>query len=951
MSSSDLQATQELLVEILTEELPALPFLKEWGNIAHKWEQALAQFHIQAPCELHYTPRRIAIYSRAFPTHTAAQIQEFFGPPLAIAFIDGDRSKGLSKAGLGFCKKAGVIDSALGELERVGFLAKNGDCCGDSALITTQGKSLESPCKAPFLAQKSCREQLSLESTFEKTQNKDSSPQAESLLQVVEKDGKQVLYVRKTQAGLESRQVLGEVVVAFIRSLHFGKSMRWGDAQEGSGSESFIRPIRNIMILLDSSAIDSALGSHSGDFVDFRATADHQSSSAPKSTKSTISPTANPRILGDNRGDIEKSASSSLRDTAEAVARQSTQTSTQALESTFDNANAKTQKARSPQIFGQQSKAATLLHRSYTPKQQDLLESTFDNAAQEMCAKEAWVQITGLDDYLHKLKNGGVILSADERKQRILEQIQALESTFSLQVELDSALLAQIVAITEYPTALLGGFDERFLALPEEVIITSMKEHQKYFAVRKNGRLYNGFIVVANALCDEFSAIISGNERVLKARLSDAEFFYRNDCATPLDKKPLASIAYVDGLGSMLDKTNREEIIGAYLARLYGLDSAIITQALAYAKADLLSEMVGEFPELQGIMGYYYALAQGLSHDIAQAIKEQYLPNGEDSALPSSKISAIVALSGKLESLLGLFSIGTIPSGSKDPFALRRAANGVVKIALEWNLAFDVKQILGDMARICAYDISQENLARLQEFIIERLESILDIPAQIFRSASRGTSADLCTIASNAKALESLLVRDDREALMAVFKRVANITKDIMGDSACGLESWIASSRCVDRQPSLISLRGSQNHDSSSTILESQNESKKQAQGEKSASSSLRVLRQQGEVAASFFSKAESTNTQAILQSLDTSLLTPPESALYNKLLSLNLPALTHPQHKLDALFSLKEELEVFFASVLVNDEDPALRRNRKSLLYAIYAEFCTIGDLKELAI
>ena len=942
MSSSDLQATQELLVEILTEELPALPFLKEWGNIAHKWEQALAQFHIQAPCELHYTPRRIAIYSRAFPTHTAAQIQEFFGPPLAIAFIDGDRSKGLSKAGLGFCKKVGMIDSTLGEqFDKIENFVKGTD--RESANLPQNFQNLQSPTANPRILGDN-------RGGFENSAQ-DSSPQAESLLQVVEKDGKQVLYVRKTQAGLESRQVLGEIVVAFIRSLHFGKSMRWGDAQEGSGSESFIRPIRNIMILLDSSAIDSALGSHSGDFVDFRATADHQSSSAPKSTKSTTSPTANPRILGDNRGDIEKSASSSLRDTAEAVARQSTQTSTQALESTFDNANAKTQKARSPQTFGQQSKAATLLHRSYTPKQQDLLESTFDNAAQEMCAKEAWVQITGLDDYLHKLKNGGVILSADERKQRILEQIQALESTFSLQVELDSALLAQIVAITEYPTALLGGFDERFLALPEEVIITSMKEHQKYFAVRKNGQLYNGFVVVANALCDEFSAIISGNERVLKARLSDAEFFYHNDCATPLAKEPLASIAYIDGLGSMLDKTNREEIIGAYLARLYEQDSQQITQAIAYSKADLLSEMVGEFPELQGIMGHYYALAQGLSHDIAQAIKEQYLPNGEDSALPSSKISAIVALSGKLESLLGLFSIGTIPSGSKDPFALRRAANGVVKIALEWNLAFDVKQILGDMARICAYDISQENLARLQEFIIERLESILDIPAQIFRSASRGTSADLCTIASNAKALESLLKRDDREALMAVFKRVANITKDIMGDSACGLESWIASSRCVDRQPSLISLRGSQNHDSSSTILESQNEGKKQAQGEKSASLSLRVLRQQGEVAASFFSKAESTNTQAILQSLDTSLLTPPESALYNKLLSLNLPALTHPQHKLDALFSLKEELEVFFASVLVNDEDPALRRNRKTLLYAIYAEFCTIGDLKELAI
>lgn len=744
MSSSDSQAAKELLVEILTEELPALPFLKEWGNIAQKWEQALANTHLQAPCELHYTPRRIAIYSRAFPTRTDSITQEFFGAPVAMAFVDGDRSKGLSKAGEGFCKKIGLDPT---------------------------------------------------------------SPESIAALQTTQKDGKEVLYYRKLIAGTPSEQVLGEIVVSFIRSLHFGKSMRWGDAQEGSGSESFIRPIRNIMILLGGESI-------------------------------------NAKVDSSVRG-----------------------------------------------IFGQNFLPATLLHRSYTPKQQDLLESTFDNAAQEMCAKEAWVQITGLDDYLHKLKNGGIILSADERKQRILEQIQALESTFSLQVELDSALLAQIVAITEYPTALLGGFDERFLALPEEVITTSMKEHQKYFAVRKNGQLYNGFIVVANALCDEFSAIISGNERVLKARLSDAEFFYRNDCATPLAKEPLASIAYIDGLGSMLDKTNREEIIGAYLARLYEQDSQQITQAIAYSKADLLSEMVGEFPELQGIMGRYYALAQGLSHDIAQAIKEQYLPNGEDSALPSSKISAIVALSGKLESLLGLFSIGTIPSGSKDPYALRRAANGVVKIALEWNLAFDVKQILVDLAKECGYAISQENLARLQEFIIERLESILGIPAQIFRSASRGTSADLCTIASNAKALESLLVRDDREALMAVFKRVANITKDIS----------------------------------------------------------------MGELVGSHAQKVDSSDTSTLLEVINTSLLTQPEQALYARLREIDSAKrggkLTRSSDKLAALFDLRDVLEEFFASVLVNDEDPALRRNRKSLLYAIYAEFCTIGDLKELAI
>lgn len=730
MSSSDSQATKELLVEILTEELPALPFLKEWGNIAQKWEQALAQVHLQAHCELHYTPRRIAIYSRAFPTRTDSITQEFFGAPVAMAFVDGDRSKGLSKAGEGFCKKIGLDPT---------------------------------------------------------------SPESIAALQTAQKDGKEVLYYRKLIAGTPSEQVLGEIVVSFIRSLHFGKSMRWGEV-----SESFIRPIRNIMILLGGEPISAKVDSR---------------------------------------------------------------------------------------IFGQSFLPATLLHRSYKPQAQDLLESSCDNAAQE-----AWVKITGLDAYLDKLSNGGVILSADEREKRILAQIRAIESAHQVQVKLDSALLAQIVAITEYPTALLGRFDERFLALPEEVIITSMKEHQKYFSVYKDGRLYQGFIVVANALCDDFSAIISGNERVLKARLSDAEFFYRNDCATPLAKEPLASIAYIDGLGSMLEKTHREEIIGAYLARLWGQDSAPITQALALSKADLLSEMVGEFPELQGIMGHYYALAQGLPHDIAQAIKEQYLPNGENSALPSSKISAIVALSGKLESLLGLFSLGTIPSGSKDPFALRRAANGVVKIVLEWELAFDIKQILVDLAKECGYAISQENLTRLQGFIIERLESILDIPAQIFRSASRGTSTDLCTIASNAKALESLLKRDDREELMAVFKRVANITKDISADELVGSAQ-----------------------------------------------------------------KVDSSDIGALLGTIDTSLLTQPEQALYARLCEIDSAKrggkLTHSSDKLAALFDLRDVLEAFFDKVLVNDDNPALRRNRKTLLYAIYAEFCTIGDLKELAI
>ena len=753
--------TKELLVEILTEELPALPFLRERPNLAAKWEQALAQFSLSAcikdsaglmpdnpasqnpqppAYEIHFTPRRITIISRAFPSYTDSITQEFFGAPVAMAFVDGDRCKGLSKAGEGFCKKIGLDPT---------------------------------------------------------------SPESIAALQTTQKDGKEVLYYRKLIEGIPSDRVLGDVVTSFVCSLHFGKTMRWGDAQEGSGSESFIRPIRNIMILLGGEPI-------------------------------------NAKVDSSVRG-----------------------------------------------IFGQQGRAATLLHRSFRAFAP---ESSALDAGDCVQNPAQWVEILGVDDYLEKLAHGGVILEAKQREERIIEQIHTIEREHGVQVDLDRALLEQIIAITEYPTALLGRFDERFLALPEEVIITSMKEHQRYFGMYKSGKLFAGFIVVANALCDDFNAIISGNERVLKARLSDAEFFYRNDCATPLAKEPLASIAYIDGLGSMLDKTNREEIIGAYLARLWGQDSALITQALAYAKADLLSEMVGEFPELQGIMGYYYALAQGLPQELAQAIKEQYLPNGENSALPSSKISAIVALSGKLESLLGLFSLGTIPSGSKDPFALRRAANGVVKIVLEWNLAFDIKQILVDLAKECGYAISQENLARLQGFIIERLESILDIPAQIFRSASRGTSTDLCTIASNAKALESLLVRDDREALIAVFKRVANITKD----------------------SSVGELVGSTQ-------------------------------------------KADSSDIGALLEIINTSLLTQPEQALYARLREIDSAKrdgkLTHSSDKLAALFDLRDVLEEFFERVLVNDENLALRKNRKSLLYAIYAEFCTIGDLKELAI
>ena len=707
----------ELLIEILTEELPAIPFLKEWKNIPTKWKQALQKQHIDAECEIYFTPRRICIFARDFPLQTQDIVSEFFGPPLQIGYIDGDRLKGLSQAGIGFLKKANITKEHL----------------------TT-----------------------------------------------ITKDNKEVLYAKRILSGVPSKQIIVEVVVEFLDSLQFGKSMRWG-----SNQKSFIRPIRNILILLDKTHITT-------------------------------------------------------------------------------------------KAFGQQGYAATLLHRDFGGE---------------------WVQISSLDCYLKSLQNGGIILDYEQRKSLILSQIQHIEQQHHIKVEIDQNLLDEIGAITEYPTALLGHFDKQFLSLPKEVIITSMKENQRYFGVYQkhhkhdsqnncqNDCLYNGFIVVANSTTKDFSQIISGNERVLKARLSDAMFFYQNDIKTPLQSAPLAKIAFVDELGSMLDKVRREQAIGAYLAQKYNQNLDFITKALEFAKSDLLSEMVGEFPELQGIMGYYYMLAQHNDAPLALAIKEQYLPNSEHSALPSNVANAIVAMSIKLDNLLSLFSIGKIPNGSKDPFALRRAANGLLKIILEFNLEFDLDsdlQILTQGAPNTPNTPNQNlngaknsasvykafDIDLLRSFLLERLESILKLNALLFRSVAKSDTKEILRLCSNAKALELLLDRSDREQLISVFKRVANITKDMSKDTDISIDEKLLSA--------------------------------------------------------------------------------PQEKFLYEALKGIwaldSLDSLDSTSF-LERLFELRLPLEAFFEYVMVNDENLNIRKNRKALIFAIYLEFKKIGDLKELAI
>jgi len=378
------------------------------------------------------------------------------------------------------------------------------------------------------------------------------------------------------------------------------------------------------------------------------------------------------------------------------------------------------------------------------------------------------IEIGYVGDYFCKLDKQGVILYQDEREAKILREIQNIEKQNGVKVEIDSELLAEIVAITEYPTPLLGKFDEEFLVLPPEVIITSMKEHQRYFPVYKNGKLTNAFVVVSNAYTDNFDKIIAGNEKVLRARLSDALFFWENDLKNGLGIEGLKDIVYMDKLGSVYDKVKREEKIASVLADKFSADKDKLLKAVNLAKADLLTEMVYEFTELQGIMGYYYAKAAGIDEEIATAIKEQYT----DTA--SNKISALLNIARNLDTLMALFSIGKIPKGNKDPFGLRRAANYIIKIANENDIPIDIKEIINELKdNYKGLDTNQ-----LIDFIFERLYKFYDVNPSVIRSVLSTGESNLREIDKKIKLIDEMVNSQDFKELSTTFKRVANIVKD-----------------------------------------------------------------------------------------------------------------------------------------------------------------------------
>jgi len=574
-----------LLIEIGVEELPAVPLLKILKNIEKSWSDILEKNALLCEFDFYYTPRRLVLWHREFPTKQNDSEVELWGPPLQIAYNDGVATQ----AALGFAKKCGVAVESL---------------------------------------------------------------------QTKPKGGKEFLYYHSVVEGKKSATLLEPMLHEWLTSMAFGKMMRWGSLKE-----EFIRPLRWLQI----------------------------------------------RFAGEEVN---------------------------------------------VELFGVKNSDITYVHKT----------ASFEPVALE-----------GYQAYFFELAANGVTLYQDKRREKILKDFSELEKRHGISIEVDASLLDEVVAITENPTALLGEFDQSFLRLPKEVIITSMKEHQRYFPVFQKGELANKFVVVSNALCDDFSKVIEGNERVLRPRLADAIFFYENDLKKGLSSEKLKDIGFMQGLGSVFDKVEREVKIATMLAKLYGQDEEKIQEAVRLSKADLTTEMVDEFGDLQGLMGYYYAKALGYDDAVATAIKEQYLPLGQNSPLPSSVFSAIVAMANKLDTLLGLFSVGKIPTGSKDPFALRRAVNGIVQIVTHYKLPFDIAQMFANLsAHYAAFDLDA-----LEQFVIERIYKAYDVNRSIITAVLSGGERDIYKISQKIEALSAIAQSEGFEEVLSTFKRVANISKEV----------------------------------------------------------------------------------------------------------------------------------------------------------------------------
>jgi glycyl-tRNA synthetase beta chain len=388
------------------------------------------------------------------------------------------------------------------------------------------------------------------------------------------------------------------------------------------------------------------------------------------------------------------------------------------------------------------------------------------------------------DDYVEKLKKAHVILNAADRKAQILHEARQLAHAQNLELIADDALADEVAGLVEWPVALIGQFDRGFLDVPQEILISTMRANQKYFALRDpaTGKLSNRFVVIANMVTrDGGRNIVAGNERVLRARLSDAKFFWDQDRKTRLEARiaQLKDIVFHAKLGTQFERVARIENLAGEIAPVVGADAAKARRAAHLCKADLVSGTVGEFPEVQGVMGRYFALNDGEDAAVAEALADHYKPQGQGDEAPTAPVSVAVALADKLDTLAGFFAIDEKPTGSKDPFALRRAALGVIRIVLDGGFRLPLVQA----ARMAGGSFPGNGawVPSLVEFFVDRLKVALrdkgvrhDLIDAVF---ALGGQDDLALVVRRVQALQGFLGTDDGRNLLAGYKRAVNILK------------------------------------------------------------------------------------------------------------------------------------------------------------------------------
>ena len=386
------------------------------------------------------------------------------------------------------------------------------------------------------------------------------------------------------------------------------------------------------------------------------------------------------------------------------------------------------------------------------------------------------------------LNEAKIEVDFNKRKEIIRQQVLSVAKTNNAEVVIDDSLLDEVCALVEYPRAFSGSFDKKFLAVPEEALISAMKLHQKYFhMVDSKGNLLPFFISVANIESTNLQVVIEGNERVIHPRLADAEFFWNQDKSVRLDQRfgELENVLFMKSLGSMAEKAKRIESLSKYIANLVGFDADTSARAGSLSKSDLMSEMVGEFADLQGIMGGYYALNDGESKAVSIAIREHYQPRFSGDKLPSTNEGLVVAIADKLDTITGIYGIGQAPTGSKDPFALRRLALGLLRILLEARIELNLKELIDFSLNLHLKEVDRDSSLSIYQFMMERLKAYykdLGVDGSIYEAVLAVSPNSPFDFHQRVEALNEFTQKNESKSLIESNKRIKNILKDFEGD-------------------------------------------------------------------------------------------------------------------------------------------------------------------------